>query len=137
MRRSSLRETRWRGRLERPPVAAVALPLPRRPLSNEERHEIVRDGILDRMRPDENYGETAARLCQLHTWKPATRSPQLPDSSWAIRHSSQGWNCARSGECRLLLLLLLLLLAAAAVAGRRSAWATAVPMLVQQRTYAR
>ena len=91
----------------------------------------MRDGILDRMRPDENYGETAARLCQLHTWKPATRSPQLADSSWAIRYVSQGWTCARSGECRLLLLLL----AAAAVAGRRSAWATAVPMLVQQRTY--
>ena len=124
--------------LERPPVAAVAPPLPRRPLSNEEKHEIMRDGILARMRPDKNYGEIAARLCQLHTWKPATRSPQLADSSWAIRYSSQGWTCARSGECRLLLLLLLLLLlAAAAVAGRRSAWATVVPILVQQRTYTR
>ena len=58
---------------------------------------------------------------------------QLADSSWAIRYSSQGWTCARSGECRLLLLLLLLL----AAAGRCSAWATAVPMLVQQRTYTR
>ena len=94
----------------------------------------MRDGILARMRPDKNYGETAARLCQLHTWKTATRSPKLADSSCPIRcYSSQGWTCARRGECRLLLLLLLL--AAAAVAGRRSAWATAVPMLAQQRRY--
>ena len=28
----------------------------------------MRDRILARMRPDKNYGETAARLCQLHTW---------------------------------------------------------------------
>ena len=48
------------------PVAAVAAPLPRRPLSNEERHEIMRYGILARMKPNKNYGETAARLCQLH-----------------------------------------------------------------------
>ena len=139
MRRSWLRERRWRGQRERPPVAAVAPPLPRRPLSKEERHEIMRDDILARMRPDKNNGETAARLCPLHTWKLATRSPQLADSSWAIRYSSQGWTCARSGECWLLLmlLLLLLLLAVAAVAGRRSAWATAVPMLAQQRTYTR
>ena len=31
------------------PVAAIASPLVRRPLSNEERHEIMRDGILARM----------------------------------------------------------------------------------------
>ena len=48
------------------PVAAVAAPLPLRPLSNEERLEIMRDGILARMKPDQNDGETAARLCPLH-----------------------------------------------------------------------
>ena len=85
VRRSWLRERRWRGQRERPPVAAVAPPLPRRPLSKEERHEIMRDDILARMRPDKNHGETAARLCPLHTWKLATRSPHLADSSWAIR----------------------------------------------------
>ena len=142
--------------MERPPVAAVAPPLPRRSLSNEERHEIMRDGILavHRMKP---YGDTAARLCQLHMEAGnslATASRLIVGNTLLVT----GWICARSGGCRLLLLLLLaaaaacrccccccllllllllLLLAAAAVAGRRSAWATAVPMLVQQRTYAR
>ena len=29
---------------------------------NKKRHEIIRDGILARMKPDQNYGETAACL---------------------------------------------------------------------------
>ena len=48
------------------PVAAVAAPLPRRPLSNAERYETMRDWNLARMKPDKNYGETAARQYQLH-----------------------------------------------------------------------
>ena len=67
------------------------------------------DGILARMKPDTNYGETAARLCQRHMEAGnslATASTHR--GQYVTRH--RGWTCARSGECRLLLLLLLLLL---------------------------
>ena len=47
------------------PVAALA-PLSRRPLCNEERHNVMRDGIPARMWRDKTYSETAARLCQLY-----------------------------------------------------------------------
>ena len=94
------------------PVAAVATPLPRRPATNEERHYIMRDGIQARMKPDKSCNDTAARLCQLHM-EAGNSLLATASTHRGQRYSSQGWTCARSGECWLLLLLLLLALVVA------------------------
>ena len=93
----------------------------------------MRDGILARMKPDKNFGETAARLCQLHM--EAGNSLATASShrgQYVTRH--RGGLARGAGNvvfyccCCCCCCLLLLLLAAG---GRRSAWAAAIPMLVQ------
>ena len=85
----------------------------------------MRDGILARMKPNKNFGETAARLCQLHMEAGnslATASRLIVGNTLLVTgvdlRKERGMSVST----------------AAAVAGRRSAWAAVVPMLVQ-RTY--
>ena len=95
------------------------------PLSNEERHEINRDGILARMKPDENYGETAARLCQLQHVEAgnslATASRLMVGNTLLITRVDLRKERGMSAAA-----------VAAVAAGRRSAWAAAVPMILQR-----
>ena len=73
------------------PVAVVDAPLRRRPLSNEKRHKVMRDGILASMKAD----ETAARplrACARHTRKTAALSTQPADYSWEYAIRRREWS---------------------------------------------
>ena len=58
------------------PVAAGAAPLPRPPISNEGRDEIMQDGILARMKPDKNYSQRPQRLPATHGSRQLARHSQ-------------------------------------------------------------